>query len=214
MNGTTPATPPVPEQARSGRLVEWDAQKGFGFLHDGTNRIYINRRDFRSNQKEPARGDTLAFVIGHDFTGRVCAKQAVIVASVGRIHGKQLGLLLLLLIAPGFAIHSLTTHLNGFLLTSAAVIISAATFLVYAWDKHRARLGGRRVAESTLHLLSLLGGWPGAYLAQHRLRHKTAKTSFLILFWFTVLIHQYVAIDYTLGWRISDQVVQLLRGGA
>lgn len=214
MNGTTPATPQAPEQARTGRVVEWDAHKGFGFIHDGTNRIYINRRDFRPNQKEPARGDTLEFVMGIDFSGRACAKQAVIVASVGRIHGKQLVLLLALLIAPGFALYRLTAHLNGFLLTSAAVVISVATFLVYAWDKHRARVGGRRVAESTLHLLSLLGGWPGAYLAQCRLNHKTAKTAFLILFWFAVLIHQYAAIDYVLDWRMSDQIVQLLRGSS
>ena len=33
-------------------------------------------------------------------------------------------------------------------------------------------------AESRLLLLGLLGGWPGGLLAQHWLRHKTAKAAF------------------------------------
>ena len=34
--------------------------------------------------------------------------------------------------------------------------------------------------ESTLHTLELLGGWPGAYLAASRLRHKSRKRSFRV----------------------------------
>lgn len=47
--------------------------------------------------------------------------------------------------------------------------------------------GSWRVPENTLHLLALLGGWPGALYAQQTLRHKTQKTSFRIVFWMTVL---------------------------
>jgi uncharacterized membrane protein YsdA (DUF1294 family) len=61
------------------------------------------------------------------------------------------------------------------------------TFLVYAWDKSAARRGAWRVPESTLHVLALLGGWPGALLAQRVLRHKTRKQPFGAIFWVTVL---------------------------
>lgn len=48
----------------------------------------------------------------------------------------------------------------------------------YAWDKHAARRGTRRVPEARLHLLALLGAWPGAWLGQRLFRHKTRKAAF------------------------------------
>jgi uncharacterized membrane protein YsdA (DUF1294 family) len=43
--------------------------------------------------------------------------------------------------------------------------------------------------ESTLHLLALAGGWPGALVAQQKLRHKSKKESFRFVFWVTVLLN-------------------------
>jgi uncharacterized membrane protein YsdA (DUF1294 family) len=68
-------------------------------------------------------------------------------------------------------------------------VASLLTAIVYGWDKARARRRGWRIPEATLHLLGLLGGWPGALLAQRLFRHKTAKTSFQVFFWLTVLAH-------------------------
>ncbi len=67
--------------------------------------------------------------------------------------------------------------------------ISLLTFTVYAWDKAAARAGRWRTAESTLHLLALAGGWPGALLAQQWLRHKSVKLACRALFWATVLLN-------------------------
>jgi hypothetical protein len=53
-------------------------------------------------------------------------------------------------------------------------------------------------AGSTLHLLALLGGCPGAALAQQVLRHKSSKQDFRVIFWFTVVINLAV-----LGWPLS-----------
>jgi uncharacterized membrane protein YsdA (DUF1294 family) len=63
------------------------------------------------------------------------------------------------------------------------------TFLVYAWDKSAARAGRWRTAESTLHLMALAGGWPGALLAQQWLRHKSVKPAFRAVFWATVVLN-------------------------
>ena len=49
--------------------------------------------------------------------------------------------------------------------------------------------GQCRAPESTLHLLSLAGGWPGALLAQQALRHKTSKSSFITGFWLMVVLN-------------------------
>ena len=65
-------------------------------------------------------------------------------------------------------------------------VMSLVTFVVYAVDKAAARHRRRRVAEKTLHLLALAGGWPGALVAQQTLRHKTIKASFRATFWCTV----------------------------
>ena len=72
---------------------------------------------------------------------------------------------------------------------------SGITFLVYALDKSAARRDRWRTRESTLHLLSLIGGWPGALAAQQLLRHKSAKPSFQAMFWLTVAVN--VAV---VGW--------------
>jgi uncharacterized membrane protein YsdA (DUF1294 family) len=67
--------------------------------------------------------------------------------------------------------------------------LSLATFLLYARDKAAARRQARRTPEKTLHLLALLGGWPGAWCAQRWLRHKSSKPSFRRVFWLTLLIN-------------------------
>ena len=69
------------------------------------------------------------------------------------------------------------------------LLMSLLTVLAYAWDKRRAIRGGWRIPESRLHLLELLGGWPGALVARHWLRHKTQKGSYRLVFWFIVLLH-------------------------
>ncbi len=67
--------------------------------------------------------------------------------------------------------------------------VSIVTYLAYAKDKTAAIEDKRRISEKTLHLLSLFFGWPGAMLAQERLRHKTKKISFRIIFWLTVFLN-------------------------
>jgi uncharacterized membrane protein YsdA (DUF1294 family) len=66
---------------------------------------------------------------------------------------------------------------------------SVVTFVIYAVDKSAARSGRWRVSESTLLSIGLVGGWPGAVLAQQLLRHKTKKLSFGRAFWATVLLN-------------------------
>ena len=75
------------------------------------------------------------------------------------------------------------------LVTYVYLFSSLSNYLVYAIDKRAAKKQKQRVAENTLHILSILSGWPGAILAQQWLRHKTQKKSFRRLFWTTVLFN-------------------------
>jgi uncharacterized membrane protein YsdA (DUF1294 family) len=67
--------------------------------------------------------------------------------------------------------------------------LSLLSFLVYWLDKSAAQRGAWRIEERSLHLLALLGGWPGALMAQQQLRHKSSKPAFLRVFWLTVIIN-------------------------
>lgn len=80
-------------------------------------------------------------------------------------------------------------HMDLALAFAAYVLLSMFAFAMYAVDKSAARKGTRRISESTLHFLSLTGGWPGALIAQQVLRHKTRKQSFRFVFWLTVILN-------------------------
>jgi len=58
------------------------------------------------------------------------------------------------------------------------IAVNLAAFAAYVCDKHLAETGGRRISESTLLGLVLVGGSPGAWTAMRLVRHKTRKASF------------------------------------
>jgi uncharacterized membrane protein YsdA (DUF1294 family) len=91
------------------------------------------------------------------------------------------------------------------------MVFSAITFFAYRSDKRRAELGEWRIPESTLHLAELIGGWPGAFLAQRQFHHKTSKTSFQVVFWVIVLVHQFVAADSLIEWRFTKDALRFIR---
>ena len=66
--------------------------------------------------------------------------------------------------------------------------VSLVTLLLYGWDKRAAMHQRQRTPENTLHLFSLLGGWPGALIARPLFRHKTRKQPFTTIFWLTAVI--------------------------
>lgn len=119
---------------------------------------------------------------------------------------------------PGIGFLGLLALLYGlgriaFELCALYWIASVVTFVVYALDKSAARGGRWRTRESTLQGLALIGGWPGALLAQQWLRHKSSKRRFLMLFWLVVLVNVGLLLAFhwqrepwlgLLEWRVSS----------
>ena len=68
-------------------------------------------------------------------------------------------------------------------------VISVVTFVAYGLDKRAATRHSRRIPEKRLHLLALLGGWPGALVAQRLFKHKRRKRSFMTIFLLTIVLH-------------------------
>lgn len=84
------------------------------------------------------------------------------------------------------------------LLAAGYIGLSAVSYLLYWADKSAAQASRRRTPEASLHLVDLLGGWPGALIAQQQFRHKTVKQPFQTLFWVTVVLNLAAA-----GWAAS-----------
>jgi uncharacterized membrane protein YsdA (DUF1294 family) len=83
-------------------------------------------------------------------------------------------------------------------ITKVYAVIATLAFIAYAIDKAAAQSNRWRIPESTLHALAMVGGWPGAMLAQTLLRHKSVKREFRLIYWITVVVNLLM-----LGWLVS-----------
>lgn len=177
----------------AGKIVEWNDERGYGFVlpNGGEQKRFLHIKAFATLKQRPAIGDAVAYAPGVDERGRPTAVDVTfnIVPSAqppgtnrsSTTWRALLGLAVLLGVGVAWWARALPDLL-------ALAIVSASTicFLLYAWDKGAAQANRRRTPEATLHLWALLGGWPGALMAQHVLRHKSRKASFQAVFWATV----------------------------
>lgn len=189
----------------NGTLRDWRDEKGFGFIEpeDGSNRVFVHIKAFGSVSQRPANGLRVSYLAGNDSHGRPCA---VKVAFEGERHVTSARPQARTRTTPGtrsqgmwpswFAMLFVTLLIGGTLTGQWPLGVlggyagaSALSIVLYMHDKSSARAGRWRTKESTLHLLALVGGWPGALLAQRALRHKTSKHSFQIMFWITVVLN-------------------------
>lgn len=187
----------------SAKIVEWNDQKGYGFLQVGKNRVFLHRSDFTEHHKRPAVGDVICFTMGQDAKGRMCAVNAVHLNDGGRITAASLLLLVCLLMLPAFALYRHGAYFRW--AVAYVLVMGAISYRCYVLDKKAAREKSWRFSENGLHLTELLGGWPGAFLAQRRLRHKISKANYQIIFWVIVLAHQFAAYDSLQNWQRSRQ---------
>ncbi|QDT56003.1 Cold shock-like protein CspE [Caulifigura coniformis] len=174
-----------------GTITEWKDEQGFGFItpSDGGPRVFVHIKSFANRHRRPAEGDIVHFETTSDAQGRARAvsvsfeEKAISKEAAGRPSPVVFPAFFLVIVGAAVLLGRLPVALLVLDLTA-----SLAAFVVYYQDKLAARLGRWRTPESTLHLLALIGGWPGALLAQRLLRHKSSKVSFLVVFWGTVIL--------------------------
>lgn len=183
----------------AGTITCWKDARGFGFItpRGGGESVFLHVKAIRLVDWRPQGGEQVTYELQYDEKGR---RQAVNVLpfittlapepTPNRMPVVVVGLALLASVVTWF----LVRHMN-LLVCLAPVVSSALAYVAYAYDKDQAKRDGWRVSERTLHLLSLLGGWPGALIAQHTLRHKLRKPTFMILYWLTVIVNTAVTVS-------------------
>ncbi len=174
-----------------GEIAFWDDGKGFGFIvpESGGEQVFVHIKAFKGRGKRPEIGQSVSYELSSDARGRPCAVEVKRLRSIKVVFALALVVGVIML---GF-VWALLSRIPNYIIVLYPVM-SLITFAVYAKDKSAARKGKWRTPETTLHLLALLGGWPGGVLAQRVLRHKSQKVSFRIVFWITVVVNCAVLI--------------------
>jgi len=186
----------------------WMDEKGYGWVESGGDRFFAHIKEFDRGQRRPATGDEVRFIPGIDRKGRPCARRVTFVKTGKfRVSLGAWGLLCLLLVLPLLAM--LWLPVPWWMSASGMLIVLAITCGLYGNDKKRAVTREWRLVESSLHLGELLGGWPGGFLAQRRMRHKCSKPSYQVVFWLIVLLYQIAAVDLMLNHQRSRAVIGL-----
>jgi len=107
-----------------------------------------------------------------------------------RLTLSQIGGLVVLLVLPALMLREIHQLIPVLVLLGWACLASFWAYVAVSRDKQRAQHGLRRTPEAQLHLLELMGGWPGSFVAQRRFRHKIIKFRYQLQFWLIVVIHQ------------------------
>ena len=81
----------------------------------------------------------------------------------------------------------------------ALLVLNLWTMVRFWQDKRRAAAGARRIPESDLLGLALIGGSPGALLARKLFRHKTRKEPFSTQLLVIVALQAGAAIGLTIA---------------
>ena len=188
-----------------GKISSWNDEKGFGFItpHSGGKSVFIHINDFSMRHKRPIQGLSVTYSLSKDPKGRLCATNVYPEKGHKEVKkaGKQNLLSVFISIAfIGILIGLVLVNKLPVVILILYIGVSVLTFGLYARDKSAAQKGKWRTAESTLHFFSLIGGWPGAAIAQSQLRHKSIKLSFRVVYWFTVIINCGV-----LGWLLTPE---------
>lgn len=199
--------------AAKGKITHWKRNKGFGFItpDSGAKQVFAHISDFHPRKPDPKVGDLVSFNLSTDKQGRPCAVR-VVRAGDSKPFGLAnngsvgIGVAIAFLVIVGLCVAF--TELPPIVL-AWYVGISIVAFVMYAWDKNSAQRGAWRTPESALHLASLLGGWPGALVAQQVLRHKSSKKEFRVIFWITVVVNVVIFLslfsELGMQWVLSLQ---------
>lgn len=178
-----------------GRISSWKDEQGFGFIarNGGGPSVFVHVKSFTDRSIRPTEGDMVTYELSANDKGQPRAERVAFAGGravpVRESSGPRSGSPLIAF--AFFAVLAIAVLLGRLpaLVPGLYALASLVTFIAYGVDKSAARNNRWRTRESTLHTLGLIGGWPGALLAQRVYRHKSKKREFQVVFWATVLVN-------------------------
>lgn len=181
--------------------MQWNDERGFGFIRADTGeRYFVHISEIGRIATRPRVGDRLSFVPKRGEDGRLQAASVRISAAnplperpIQRGGTERempldwrlpLAAMLAGLILVGSALDQVP-------LVIALAYLGAGliSFFGYWVDKRAARAGHWRTSEAMLHGIDLCFGIVGGLMAQTLLRHKTRKSSFVLVTALIVIVH-------------------------
>ncbi len=189
-----------------GILEDWIDQRGFGFIRrpGGAGKIYVHMKSIGKSTERPKIGDRLEYTIASGRDGRPVAADVIYVEApppppppplidkrspasytVLGIATRVVGAAVILALLSANIIAGKLPVWVGALYLIAGV----GSFYLYWSDKRASIEGGWRKPELRLHLLDLTFGIVGGLFAQHVLRHKTYKPSFVTETGLIIVLH-------------------------
>lgn len=188
-----------------GKIIKWYDDKGFGFIRaaQDSKDVFLHISEIHKLNKRPEINESVTYEITKDEKGRFRAMNVGYQSTQTNINKSDMptsfsyAFLMFFFLFAAFIIER---ALKGFLPPITVFMFVGANlivFLYYYQDKASAIKKNWRTPESTLHFMSLIGGWGGAYIAQKMFRHKHKKTSFMMVYKLTILINCSVIILYS-----------------
>ncbi|MCG9629106.1 cold shock and DUF1294 domain-containing protein [Vibrio mediterranei] len=193
-----------PRSMMKGHIAQWDDEKGYGFIIDthSRQRVFFHISDVQ-HRRRPQGHETVRFLHSQDAQGRPRAIRVNYDSPILPHHPLRTSVVWGIIGYAALLFYTVN-HLLWVLLPYLG--ISLLTYRLFALDKHAAITQRWRIPENTLLLFSLLGGWPGALLAQQSLKHKSQKSAFKTQLYFVVGLN--VALYALLSSDAATQTIQ------
>jgi len=200
-----------------GKIIKWHDDKGYGFVRatSDSKDVFLHISDIRRLNKRPETNELVSYELMKDERGRFRATNVAYPTQSATVRSNEqptrLNPSFLTFILIFFTL-VIERTLKGVLPVTFTLILFGANlllFLYYYQDKTSAIKKAWRTPESTLHWLSLIGGWPSAYVAQKLFNHKHKKLSFVVTYRLTVLINCSAVMLYSLPY-LQNMLISLL----
>jgi uncharacterized membrane protein YsdA (DUF1294 family)/cold shock CspA family protein len=177
------------EVRQRGVVVKYSAERGYGFIlpqgsdEDDASDVYFHIRHV-VGQGPPRVGQQVSYRVRNGRQGQEAVDVqpgSVLTIPIWKYGAMGLGVTAIFLIGIGLWLGWPKTP--GLWLGLWMLCASVATFVMFGFDKTRARVDGNRVPEAVLKGMSVAGGWPGGFAGMRFFHHKTLHQGFLSVYW-------------------------------